>query len=88
MNFLFGFLLVAAIVLVLCLLETKMVREKERGFRKRFPPISDGEFVARCAPGTNPTVALRVRRIMADTLDVEYERIYPSTGFIRDLGAD
>jgi hypothetical protein len=59
-----------------------------RRFNQRFPPISDAEFVARCTPGTNQQIALKVRRIVADRLGVEYERIYPSTRFVEDLGAD
>ena len=57
-------------------------------FAERFPPLSDAEFVARCTPGTDPDIALRVRRIVADKLGVEYERIYPSTRFVDDLGLD
>jgi hypothetical protein len=56
-------------------------------FEERFPPISDEEFMARCAPGTSREVALKVRRIVADHLAVEYGRIYPSTGFVEDIGA-
>jgi hypothetical protein len=51
-----------------------------------FPPISDAEFLARCRPGTDPEVALKVRRIVADRLGVPYERVYPSTRFI-DIAA-
>jgi hypothetical protein len=57
-------------------------------FNARFPPISDEEFVARCTPGTDPDVALRVRRIIASHLAVEYERVHPSMSFIEDIGAD
>lgn len=57
-------------------------------FNERFPPISDAEFVARCSSGTNPRIALKVRRIVSENLGVDYERIYPSTRFIDDLGAD
>ena len=60
--------------------------QMKKRFEKRFPPISDEEFVARC--GANPDIALKVRRIVADNLGVEYERIYPSTSFSEDLGAD
>jgi hypothetical protein len=62
-------------------------REREL-FNERFPPISDVEFVARCKAGTSPEVALKVRRIVAEILAVDYDRIYPSTNFIEDLGAD
>lgn len=57
-------------------------------FEKRFPPISDAEFLARCPPGTDPAVALKVRRIVAKHFAIEYERVYPSTSFIEDLGFD
>jgi hypothetical protein len=57
-------------------------------FREQFPPISDAEFLARCPPGTSPDVALKVRRIVADMLAVEYERVYPSSRFVDDLAAD
>jgi hypothetical protein len=56
-------------------------------FDRCFPPISDEEFLARCTPGTNPDIALRVRRVVSEHLDVPYERIHPSARFIQDLGA-
>jgi hypothetical protein len=79
------------IATVLLIAASRCVAQAERvqaGFERRFPPISDEEFVARCGPGTNPDIALRVRRIVADTLGVEYARIYPSSSFVNDLGAD
>jgi hypothetical protein len=79
-----GFLVVGLLV-VFERYSRKWSRER---FARRFPPISDAEFVARCRPGTNPEVALKVRRIVADRLGVEYERIHPSTSFVDDLGAD
>jgi hypothetical protein len=57
-------------------------------FAEKFPPISDAEFLARCRPGTDPAVALKVRRIIAEHLAVEYERVYPSSRFVDDLGAE
>lgn len=62
-------------------------RQDAARFRQRFPPISDAEFLARCSPGTRPEVALRVRRMMAEQLGVEYDRVYPSSRLIEDLGA-
>ena len=59
-----------------------------RRFESRFPPISDDEFVALCGPGTNREIALRVRRIVADQLGVDYDRIHPSCSFANDLGCD
>ncbi len=63
-------------------------KRDRRDFGRQFPPIPDDEFLARCPPGTSPEVALKVRRIVATMLAVEYERIYPSTRFVEDLGAD
>ncbi|MHC5543761.1 acyl carrier protein [Singulisphaera rosea] len=74
------FLILAAIVIV--------ERGERSKFEDRFPPISDDEFVARCGPGTNREIALKVRRIVSDQLGVEYERIHPSASFVNDLGAD
>jgi hypothetical protein len=62
-------------------------RRRRARFREAFPPISDAEFIALCAPGTNPTVALKVRRTLAECLDVDYARIYPSSRLIQHLGA-
>jgi hypothetical protein len=57
-------------------------------FEGRFPPITDEEFVARCEPGCDPVVAIKVRRIVSEQLNVEYARIHPSSRFIEDLKAD
>jgi Flp pilus assembly protein TadB len=64
------------------------VSRDSKAFGEQFPPISDAEFVTRCSPGTSPEVALKVRRIVADHLAVEYDRIHPSMSFIEDIGAD
>jgi hypothetical protein len=73
------------VALVLCAI---LGRRKRLGFEERFPPISDAEFVTRCRPGTNAEVALKVRATVADSLGVDYERVYPSSRLIEDLGAD
>lgn len=78
-------LLLPLVVLLTFLADAKRDR---RDFGRQFPPISDAEFLARCTPGTSADVALKVRRIVSEMLAVEYERIYPSTRFIDDLGAD
>jgi len=62
------------------------VREAEHN--KRFPLISDEEFIRRCGPGTNPEIAIKNRRIIAMQLNVEYDRIHPSSRFVEDLHAD
>ena len=80
-------ILVAAVVVVVVVCAAAAMRNRA-AFEERFPPISDAEFLARCRPGTSPEVALKVRRIVAEQLAVEYERVYPSTRFIEDLGAD
>ncbi len=80
--------MILSVSLIMLLVSLKFNRRKQSEFEKRFPPISDEEFVARCAPGTNREIALKVRKIVADQLGVEYERIYPSSSFVNDLGAD
>ena len=81
------FLCVSLVVLAV-LIGILLANREWEAFNQRFPPLSDAEFVARCAKGTNPQVALKVRRIVAECLGVEYERIYPSSRFAEDLGAD
>lgn len=75
-------------LLILFCLVAICSRHKQAVIREHFPPISDEEFLARCTPGTRPEVALTVRRIVAEQLGFEYERIYPSSRFVEDLGAD
>ena len=67
---------------------TKRESQDQESFECRFPPISDEEFLARCGPGTDPEIALGVRRIVSEKLCIEYERIHPDASFIDDLGAD
>ena len=57
-------------------------------FEERFPPISDAEFLARCSPGVDPKVALKVREIVAEYFGIPYERVHPSMRIIDDLAAD
>jgi hypothetical protein len=78
----------ALMFLVALLIGYGCERRKRAVMEERFPPISDAEFVARCSPGTDPAVALKVRRILADCLCVEYDRIYPSARLVEDLGAE
>jgi hypothetical protein len=82
-TFLLGAFLVVAVLACV-----RAARRDRDSFNRRFPPISDAEFLARCTPGTSPRVALKVRRIVAENLGVPYERIYPSARFAEDLGAD
>jgi hypothetical protein len=56
-------------------------------FNRKFPLISDKEFLARSSPGTNPIVALAVRRAISDSLGIEYARIHPSASLVNDYGA-
>ena len=77
-----------SVLVLLVLVFLAAATRQRRAFEQDFPPISDAEFLARCTPGTDPEVALKVRRIVADRLAVEYERLYPSTRFVDDLGAD
>lgn len=76
--------LAAGIAVLVCIVAAIRTRAP---FDERFPPISDAEFLALCRPGTNPKVALKVRRIVAEYFDIEYERVHPSMTFVEDLGA-
>lgn len=55
---------------------------------QKFLPISDDEFLARCKPGTDPEVALKVRAIISEQLGIPANEIHPEHRFIEDLGAD
>lgn len=61
---------------------------RRASLEERFPPISDAEFLARCKPGTDPSVALKVREMVAEHFAIEYARVHPAMTFIEDLGAD
>ncbi|MEM9588720.1 MAG: hypothetical protein AAGA03_15670 [Planctomycetota bacterium] len=54
--------------------------------KDRWPPISEDEFIRRCSPGVDRERALKVRRIIAEQLGVDYERVYPEQRFVEDLG--
>ena len=87
-GLLFGlFVVVFLAVLVYSCINCRVEVFDGSAFDQRFPPISDDEFVARCGPGTDRDVALKVRRIVSDQLSIEYERIHPSQSFVDDLGA-
>ena len=79
--FLFG----STILLLLCIV---LDRRSNQDFEKRFSPISDEEFLARCRPGVDAEVALKVRSIFAEFADIDYERVYPSSRIVEDLGLD
>lgn len=65
-----------------------VARRDQHSFEERFPPISDAEFLARCKPGTDPEVALKVRKMVAEYFAIEYERVHPGMTFVGDIGAD
>jgi hypothetical protein len=83
-----GFLCVSVLILAVVAVSINVLKRHRQTFNEHFPPLSDGAFLARCTPGTNPRVALKVRRIVADSLGVNYEQVYPSSRFVEDLGAD
>jgi len=60
-------------------------RRRRRRFAERWPRLSDDEFVAKCSPEIPRDTALRIRRILADQLDIPYEHIHPDQSFVRDL---
>ena len=74
-------LLVVAVVVIASHIQT-------RGWQENWPPIDEDEFMARCPPGTDRVVALKVRRIISEQLGVDYNRVYPEQRFVEDLGCD
>lgn len=56
--------------------------------KKKWPPISEDEFIRRCSPGVDRERALKVRRIISEQLGVDYDRVYPEQRFVEDLGCD
>lgn len=57
-------------------------------WNEQWPKITEEEFLAKCTPGANPEIALKVRRIISDQLCIEYERIHPEMRIVEDLKAD
>jgi hypothetical protein len=79
----------AALILVMCILIVIACEARRRvDFNKRFPAITDEEFLAACPAGTDRFIALRVRRIVSEQLGIEYARLHPAMRFVEDLGAD
>jgi hypothetical protein len=81
-------ILVSMAVLTAIFIVVMVSARNRAAFEERFPPISDAEFLARCSPGVNPEVALKIRRIVAGHFAIEYERVHPSMSFVEDIGAD
>ena len=88
MNDLFAFVALLALIIGTAVVAIVWGIKSNRDFKRRWPAISDDEFVARCTPGTNPQVALRVRRIISEQLGIPYEHVHPDQSFVDDLNAD
>jgi hypothetical protein len=84
--FLVGLFVALAVLFVA--LVARIEKRRRETFEARFPPISDEEFLARCTPGVRPEIALKVRRVLSEALNVDEERIYPSSRLVEDLGAE
>jgi len=76
---------VLALFVVVAMLCVFLSCRHDAKFYERFPPIDDDEFIRRCGAGVNRDVALRVRRIISESLGIEYERIHPDQSFVSDL---
>lgn len=84
MAILFVLLVLLSWIVLVCIYDAK----RQARFEVEFPPISDREYLALCKPGTDPRVALTVRKTLAEALAVDYERIHPTARLVDDLGAD
>ena len=81
-------LIIAGIIALLLVAGIAWERKRSRDFERKWPAISDDEFVAKCASGTNPECALKVRRIISEQLGIPYEHIHPQQSFANDLLQD
>lgn len=79
-----AFVCVASVLLLI----GALARTSAANWNKRWPRISDDEFVAKCATGTDRDTALRVRRIVSEQLGIDYDRIHPDQVFVSDLGCE
>ena len=68
--------------------ETDVLETNPESSWADWPPISDDEFMSRCETGTPREVALKVRRVISESLGVPYEYVYPEHRLIEDLGAE
>lgn len=81
-------------IVVASLLDYLLARHEQHAIAEnvltieKFPPIDDDEFIRRCRPGVNRDVALKVRRIISQQLEIEYNRVYPDQNLFSDLGCD
>lgn len=80
-NDLWAGLLCAGLLSAFILLVVVVPHFIQQRMAKIYPPITDDEFMARLPAGTSREVALKVRRIIADQLNVEYARIHPDTSW-------
>jgi len=53
----------------------------------RFSGVTTEQFLA-AIPDADPEIALRVRDIVAEQLDVPREEVHPESRFVEDLRAD
>ncbi len=83
-------LLFIFMIIVLCIMlgARRMRAPADVPSRDKWPPITEDEFIRRCSPGVDRERALKVRRIIAEQLGVEYDRVYPEQRLVEDLGCD
>ena len=86
MNFT-GWIVIAVVITAFILL-ARLSKIASDDWNRRWPPISEDEFMERLPPGTDRSVALRTRLIIAEQLGVEYDQVYPEQNFVNDLGCD
>ena len=81
MNLLLQIILLLALLAVITIFSLA----ESRKWYEKWPAIDDDEFLARCPPGTDREVALKVRRIVAEQTGIEYGHVYPEQSFVDDL---
>ena len=73
------------LILVFLAAITFFALAESKKWYEKWPAIDDDEFLARCPPGTDREVALKVRRIVAEQTGIEYGHVYPEQSFVDDL---
>lgn len=84
----YGIGFVLFVFFVIFLLSWAVVYVQEAAFNKKFPSLTDEEFIAKLDPGIDPQIALKVRRVLSDSLGIDYERIHPNASLVKDLACD
>jgi hypothetical protein len=69
--------LVGLLFLTYVLYEIVSFRTASKAWHRKWPAISDEEFLRQCGPGIDASIALKVREILSDAYGIDEEHIHP-----------